>query len=287
MTSRSDCEPLPKPTLSPSFALARPGTFLRVGFFHCRSVVCACSAGTVGSFSNKPLLALSPKKTPTPKSPSPAPLPPSVTLGRGSSLCRCVEHAPFCRVLWFFSTNRLTQKKQRVCPSLLPHVPRALSAWPRGRLSAPSTRCCAALGCSSSSRAVSARFWSMTAYMFAFSCASATFCFCRLSISCLAASLPLPGRAARSLSRASSRSAVSSCTSRSSCLMVCCSWLSWSGAACARKSASPALQTATGAQAGPRGVRAAQAKAHEAGDQSGGQQWRERQSPPRHVRRRQ
>ena len=54
MTSRSDCEPLPKPTLSP-FALARPGTFLRVGFFHCRSVVCACSAGTVGSFSNKPL----------------------------------------------------------------------------------------------------------------------------------------------------------------------------------------------------------------------------------------
>ena len=28
----SDCEPLPKPTLSP-FALARPGTFLRVGFF--------------------------------------------------------------------------------------------------------------------------------------------------------------------------------------------------------------------------------------------------------------
>ena len=41
------------------------------------------------------------------------------------------------------------------------------------------------------------------------------------------------------------------------------------------------------AQAGPRGVLAAQAKAHEAGDQSGGQQWRERQSPPRHVRRRQ
>ena len=32
MTSRSDCEPLPKPTLSP-FALARPGTFLRVGSF--------------------------------------------------------------------------------------------------------------------------------------------------------------------------------------------------------------------------------------------------------------
>ena len=48
--NRSDCEPLPKPTLSP-FALARPGSFLRVGFFHCRRVVCACSAGTVGSFS--------------------------------------------------------------------------------------------------------------------------------------------------------------------------------------------------------------------------------------------
>ena len=32
MISRSDWEPLPKPTLSP-FALARPGIFLRVGFF--------------------------------------------------------------------------------------------------------------------------------------------------------------------------------------------------------------------------------------------------------------
>jgi hypothetical protein len=31
MISRSDWEPLPTPTLSP-FALARPGTFLRVGF---------------------------------------------------------------------------------------------------------------------------------------------------------------------------------------------------------------------------------------------------------------
>ena len=29
---QKNCEPLPKPTLSP-FALARPGTFLRVGFF--------------------------------------------------------------------------------------------------------------------------------------------------------------------------------------------------------------------------------------------------------------
>ena len=55
MISRSDWEPLPTPTLSP-FALARPGTFLRVGFFHCRRVVCACSAGTVGSFSNKPIV---------------------------------------------------------------------------------------------------------------------------------------------------------------------------------------------------------------------------------------
>ena len=88
MTSRSDCEPLPKPTLSP-FALARLGTFLRDGFFHCRRVVCACPAGTVGSFSNK---ALSQKKNP--KSPSPAPLPPSVTLGRGFPLCRCVERTP-------------------------------------------------------------------------------------------------------------------------------------------------------------------------------------------------
>ena len=32
MISRRDWEPLPTPTLSP-FALARPGTFLRVGFF--------------------------------------------------------------------------------------------------------------------------------------------------------------------------------------------------------------------------------------------------------------
>ena len=30
-----------------------------VSVFHCRRVVCACSAGAVGSFSNKPL---SPKK---------------------------------------------------------------------------------------------------------------------------------------------------------------------------------------------------------------------------------
>ena len=40
MTSRSDCEPLPKPTLSPSFALARPGTFLRVGFFFTAAAWC-------------------------------------------------------------------------------------------------------------------------------------------------------------------------------------------------------------------------------------------------------
>ena len=42
----------------PPSALLHPGTFLCVGF-HCRCVVCACSAGAVGSFSNKPL---SPKK---------------------------------------------------------------------------------------------------------------------------------------------------------------------------------------------------------------------------------
>ena len=35
---------------------------LNVSVFHCRRVVCACSAGTVGSFSNKPL---SPKTTGT------------------------------------------------------------------------------------------------------------------------------------------------------------------------------------------------------------------------------
>ena len=51
MISRSDWEPLPTPTLSP---FLHPGTFLCVGF-HCRCVVCACSAGAVGSFSNKPL----------------------------------------------------------------------------------------------------------------------------------------------------------------------------------------------------------------------------------------
>jgi hypothetical protein len=45
MISRSDWEPLPTPTLSP-FALARPGTFLRVGFFTaavwCVPVLCGC-----------------------------------------------------------------------------------------------------------------------------------------------------------------------------------------------------------------------------------------------------
>ena len=51
MTSRSDCEPLPKPTLSPSTR----GYLLSVSVFHCRRVVCACSAGAVGSLSNKPL----------------------------------------------------------------------------------------------------------------------------------------------------------------------------------------------------------------------------------------
>ena len=33
----------------------RKDTFLCVGFFHCRRVVCACSVRAVGSFSNKPL----------------------------------------------------------------------------------------------------------------------------------------------------------------------------------------------------------------------------------------
>ena len=55
MTSRSDCEPLPTPTLSPFTRVP-----LSVSVFHCRRVVCACSAGAVGSFSNKPL---SPKPT--------------------------------------------------------------------------------------------------------------------------------------------------------------------------------------------------------------------------------
>ena len=45
MISRSDWEPLPTPTLSP-FALARPGTFLRVGFFTaavwCVCLLCGC-----------------------------------------------------------------------------------------------------------------------------------------------------------------------------------------------------------------------------------------------------
>ena len=40
--------------------MARPGTLTCIRMSHCRSVVCACSAGTVGSFSNKPL---SPKST--------------------------------------------------------------------------------------------------------------------------------------------------------------------------------------------------------------------------------
>ena len=40
--------------------MQNPGTFLCVGF-HCRCVVCACSAGAVGSFSNKPLSPKLPK----------------------------------------------------------------------------------------------------------------------------------------------------------------------------------------------------------------------------------
>ena len=47
MISRSDWEPLPTPTLSP---FARGYLSLCRFFFHCRRVVCACSAGAVGSF---------------------------------------------------------------------------------------------------------------------------------------------------------------------------------------------------------------------------------------------
>ena len=54
MISRSDWEPLPTPTLSP-FCACAPGYLSPCRFFHCRRVVCACSAGAVGSFSNKPL----------------------------------------------------------------------------------------------------------------------------------------------------------------------------------------------------------------------------------------
>ena len=78
MTSRSDCEPLPKPTLSP-FALARPGTFLRVGFFTA-AVWCVPALrvplvhSLINHFRKK-------KKS-------------AVTLGRGFPLCRCVEHTP-------------------------------------------------------------------------------------------------------------------------------------------------------------------------------------------------
>ena len=44
----SDCEPLPKPTLSPFTRVP-----LSVSVFHCRRVLCACSAGAVGSFSTQ------------------------------------------------------------------------------------------------------------------------------------------------------------------------------------------------------------------------------------------
>ena len=54
MIIRSDCESLPKPTLSPCTRVP-----FSVSVLHCRRVVCACSAGADGSFSNKPL---SPKK---------------------------------------------------------------------------------------------------------------------------------------------------------------------------------------------------------------------------------
>ena len=61
MSSRSDWEPLPEPTLSP---FAR-GYLSLCRFFTAAvtCVVCACSAGTVGSFSNKPLLPKEPRTT--------------------------------------------------------------------------------------------------------------------------------------------------------------------------------------------------------------------------------
>ena len=49
MISRSDWEPLPTPTLSP-FALARPGTFLRVGYFTAAVWCVPALAGAVGSW---------------------------------------------------------------------------------------------------------------------------------------------------------------------------------------------------------------------------------------------
>ena len=59
MIIRSDCESLPKPTLSPCHESPCTRVPFSVSVFHCRRVVCACSAGAVGSFSNKPL---SPKR---------------------------------------------------------------------------------------------------------------------------------------------------------------------------------------------------------------------------------
>ena len=62
MISRSDWEPLPTPTLSP-FALARPGTFLRVGYFTAAVWCVPALAGAVGSWFSFSLINhfLSPK----------------------------------------------------------------------------------------------------------------------------------------------------------------------------------------------------------------------------------
>ena len=47
MIPRSECESLPKPTPSPCTRVP-----FSVSVFHCRRVVCACSAGAVGLFLN-------------------------------------------------------------------------------------------------------------------------------------------------------------------------------------------------------------------------------------------
>ena len=59
MIIRSDCESLPKPTPSPYTRVLVP---FSVSAFNCRSVVCTCSEGAVGSFSNKITFAKTRKK---------------------------------------------------------------------------------------------------------------------------------------------------------------------------------------------------------------------------------
>ena len=65
MISRSDWEPLPTPTLSP-FALAPRVPFSVSVFSLPPCGVCLCSAGAVGSFSNKPLSPKSEKRVARP-----------------------------------------------------------------------------------------------------------------------------------------------------------------------------------------------------------------------------